>query len=128
MIKVWVSFTDDRGFEETLTSEAIGPITWPGNRPATGAPVIAGTAQVGETLTVDTSGMADADGLTNVSYSYLWQADGRRVVYFVPDPTRFELLPSHVGKKIQVRVTFTDDPAIRSGCSARRRTLSRRPK
>ena len=34
----------------------------PANTPATGAPTISGTAQVGETLTADTSGIADADG------------------------------------------------------------------
>ena len=34
------------------------------NSPATGALIISGTAQVGETLTADTSGIADADGLT----------------------------------------------------------------
>ena len=33
------------------------------NTPATGAPTIGGTAQVGETLTADTSGIADTDGL-----------------------------------------------------------------
>ena len=33
------------------------------NSPATGAPSIRGIAQVGETLTADTSGIADADGL-----------------------------------------------------------------
>ena len=38
--------------------------------PAGGAPSIMGTAQVGETLKADTSGIADANGLTNVSYSY----------------------------------------------------------
>ena len=38
--------------------------------PATGAPVITGTVEVGETLTVDTSEIADADGLTAVAYSY----------------------------------------------------------
>ena len=36
------------------------------NSPATGAPTISGTPQVGETLTADTSGIADADGLTIV--------------------------------------------------------------
>ena len=40
------------------------------NTPATGTPTISGTAQVGETLTVDTSGITDADGLDNVSFSY----------------------------------------------------------
>ena len=42
------------------------------NSPATGAPTISGTVQVRETLTASTSGIADTDGLTNVSYSYQW--------------------------------------------------------
>ena len=46
------------------------------NNPATGAPAITGTARVGETLTADTSGIADADGLTGASFSYQWLADG----------------------------------------------------
>ncbi len=79
------------------------------NTAATGAPVIIGTVQVGNTLTVDTSGIADANGLTNVSYSYGWESDGGREIYVVPDPTRFELGPSDVNKRIQVWVTFTDD-------------------
>ena len=40
------------------------------NTAPTGLPTISGTAQVDETLTADTSGIADEDGLTNVSYSY----------------------------------------------------------
>ena len=39
---------------------------------ATGLPTITGTAQVGYTLTADTSAIMDADGLTNVSYTYQW--------------------------------------------------------
>ena len=37
------------------------------NNPATGAPAISGTAQVGETLTADTSGITDVDGLDNAA-------------------------------------------------------------
>ena len=44
----------------------------PANSPATGAPTISGTVQVGETLTASTSGIADTDGLTSGSYSYQW--------------------------------------------------------
>ena len=46
------------------------------NRPATGAPVIGGTAQVGEALTVATSGIDDPDGLGNATFSYQWIANG----------------------------------------------------
>ena len=66
VIKVRVSFTDDADNEETLTSAATGAVDARPNSPATGAPTIAGTAQVGQTVTADTSGIADADGLSNV--------------------------------------------------------------
>ena len=49
------------------------------NTAATGAPAITGTAAVGQPLAVDLTGIEDADGLTNVSYSYQWvrvDADG----------------------------------------------------
>ena len=75
-IKVEVSFTDDAGNDETLTSaatDAVAAASTP-NSPATGAPTISGTAQVGETLTANTSGVADADGLSNVQYEYQWLA------------------------------------------------------
>ena len=59
-IKVRVSFTDDAGNDETLTSSATAAVT--SNSAATGAPVITGTAHVGETLTATTAGIVDADG------------------------------------------------------------------
>ena len=58
--------------ENPLTSaatEAVQPVP---NNPAIGQPVITGTPQIGETLTADTSAITNADGLTNVSYSYQW--------------------------------------------------------
>ena len=52
-IKVQVSFTDDAGHDETLTSVATEEVAAapPENTEATGVPRISGTAQVGETLT-----------------------------------------------------------------------------
>ena len=49
------------------------------NTPATGAPTISGTAQAGQTLTAGTSGISDADGLTNVTYGYQWLADNSEI-------------------------------------------------
>ena len=46
-IKVQVSYTDDGGNKETLTSEATASIVAKPNNPATGAPSISGTVQVG---------------------------------------------------------------------------------
>ena len=81
-IKVEVSFTDDADNEETLTSaatDAVAAAPPTPNSPATGAPTINGTAQVGETLTANTSGIADADGLGNVQYEYQWLADDAEI-------------------------------------------------
>ena len=109
-IRVRVSFTDDRGYEETLTSAATTAVTRP-NNPATGAPTISGTAQVGETLTADISGIADADGLTNVSYSYQWIANDANTDTDISGQTgsTYTLVSADVGKTIKVRVSFTDD-------------------
>ena len=71
-IRVRVTFTDDAGNEETLTSAATAAVEARPNSPATGAPTISGTVQVRDTLTASTAVIADTDGLTKVSYSYQW--------------------------------------------------------
>ena len=116
IIKVRVSFTDDAGNEETLTSTATGtvsPAVQPqtANSSATGVPTVTGTAQVGETLSVDTSGIADADGLTNVSYSYRWVANDEGTDANISSETdaTYTLVAADVGDTIKVKVTFTDD-------------------
>ena len=75
-IKVKVSFRDDKNNPETLTSAATAAVEPKPNSPATGAPTISGTAQVGETLTVDTSDIDDADGMSGAVFSYQWLANG----------------------------------------------------
>ena len=77
------------------------------NTPATGAPTISGTPQVGQTLTASTSDIADADGLTNVSYSYQWLADDTDISGATS--STYALQSSENGKVIKVRVTFEDD-------------------
>ena len=111
-IKVTVSFTDEEGFEESLTSAATATVAGP-NSPATGAPAITGTAQVGETLTADTSGIADADGLANVSYSYQWVANDGTSDSDITGATdsTYTLVAADERKTIKVQVTFTDDAA-----------------
>ena len=106
-ISVKVSFTDDAGNEETLTSAATAAVEAKPNTPATGAPAISGTAQVGETLTADTSGIADEDGLDNAVFSYQWLADGSET----QDATNATYTPvvDDMGKAMSVTVTFTDD-------------------
>ena len=83
----------------------------PANTAATGLPTITGTPQVDQTLTADTSAINDADGLTNVSYSYQWIANGGSSDADIEEATdaSYTPSPSDVGKTIRVRVTFTDD-------------------
>ena len=98
------------GFAGTDTTQA----QLPPNYPAAGTPVISGTARVGELLTVDTSSITDADGLTNATFSYDWLADDGPVT--IGDLARitttenvYRIRPDDVGLAIKVQVDFTDD-------------------
>ena len=110
-VKVRVSFTDDAGNEETLTSEATAGVATRPNTLATGAPSISGAAQVGQTLTANTSGISDADGLTNATFSYQWMANSGNTDTDIADATdsAYELSDDDVGTTVKVRVSFTDD-------------------
>ena len=107
VIKVRVTFTDQNGNDESLTSAGTAAVS-PANTPATGQPTITGTAQVGQTLTADTSGISDADGLDNVSYSYQWLSARDAEIEGATGST-YEVQTSDNGKVIKVRVDFTDD-------------------
>ena len=77
------------------------------NSPATGAPTIDGTVQVGETLTANTSGVIDADGLSDVQYEYQWLADGADISGATN--ATYILVAEDEGKAITVQVGFSDD-------------------
>ena len=78
-VRVQVSFQDDDGNAETVTSDASGPVSAEPNVAATGQPTISGTAQVGGELTAGTSGISDGNGLTTVrAYSYQWLRETRQ--------------------------------------------------
>ena len=106
-VKVRVSFTDDANNRETVTSAATAAVAARPNSLATGAPTISGTAQVGETLTADTSGIADEDGLTNASFAYQWQADGADISGATD--SSYTLAVDDESKVISVMVSFSDD-------------------
>ena len=108
-IRVRVSFTDDAGNEEILHSAATAAVAAapPSNSPATGAPTISGTAQVGETLTADTTGISDADGLDNADFDYQWLADDTAIAGATS--STYTLVAADEGRAIRVRVSFTDD-------------------
>ena len=81
------------------------------NNPATGAPTIRGTAQVGQTLTADTSGIADADGLSGETFAYQWVSSDGTTDTDIENATgsTYTLIAADQGKSVKVRVTFTDD-------------------
>ena len=81
------------------------------NSPATGAPIIIGTPEVGETLTADVSNIQDADGLENVAYTYQWIRVMGGVETEIPNATSstYEVATADIGHQIKVRVNFTDD-------------------
>ena len=108
-IKVRVSFTDDAGNGETLTSSATAEATY--NSAATGAPRVVGVGRVGNTLTVDTFRIADANGLVNVFYSYQWISNDGSSDTDIEGATgsSYTLVAADGGNKIKVRVSFTDD-------------------
>ena len=81
------------------------------NAPAIGDPLITGTARVGETLAVDISAIADPDGLPS-TLTYQWiRVDGGVETDISPDATSatYTLVAADGGKKVKVRVSFTDD-------------------
>ena len=82
------------------------------NTPATGAPTITGTAQVGQTLTAGTTAIMDANGLTNVSYTYQWirvATDNTETNISGATASAYTLVAADLGTTIKVTVSFTDD-------------------
>ena len=85
-----------------------------GSAPATGKPSIRGTAWVGGTLRVVTTDITDEDGLSGATYGYQWvrvDADGMSNATDITSETSDTYVPveADVGKKVRVKVSFTDD-------------------
>ena len=110
-VKVTVSFTDDASNAETLTSAATAAVAAAPNTPATGAPTITGTAQVGQTLTAGTTAIMDADGLTTPSYTYQWirVATDNTETNIAAATATYTLVAADQGTTVKVTVSFTDD-------------------
>ena len=127
-ITVQVIFNDGFGYNEVVTSAPTAAVTAAAentardartetvgggtekvesNTPATGLPIITGTAQVGESLTADTTGIADGNGLSNATFGYQWLADDAELSGAAS--SGYTLVAADKGKAIKVRVPFTDD-------------------
>ncbi len=122
-VSVRVSFTDRGGYAESLTSTSTEEVTASSqgdpvptpeptpNSPATGAPAITGAAQVGETLTADTSGISDTDGLSGATFGYQWISNDGTSDTNITGATSstYTLVAADEGRYIKVKVSFTDD-------------------
>ena len=66
---------------------------------------------MGETLTIDTSGIADEDGLDDVSFTHQWLSNDGNSDTEIAGATglTYTLADTDEGKAITVRVSFTDD-------------------
>ena len=109
-VQVWVSFTDDAGNPEAVTSvgtAAVSPTNTPANTPASGAPAITGILRDGETLAADTSGISDEDRMDNAVFTYRWMAGGTDIDGATG--STYTLTADEVGAAISVSVSFTDD-------------------
>ncbi|QDT62011.1 aspartate kinase [Stieleria bergensis] len=106
VITVEVEYTDDRGTVANLMSVATDVVANVDDD-AVGLPLINGVAIEDQWLGVDTSQITDADGLSNVSFSYQWYRDQ----VAISGGTTDQLLLSDidVDAQISVSVTFTDD-------------------
>ena len=92
--------------EVTYTKPASGQLAL-SNTPAEGEPRINGIPEPGQTLSADTTAIADADGLEEVVFQYQWLADDADIAG-ATDAT-YNVVSGDVGKAIRVRVSFTDD-------------------
>jgi hypothetical protein len=102
-ITVQVSYTDDAGTPESITSAATTAVTNI-NDALTGDVVITGVVTEDEILTADTSGITDADGLG--AFSYQWQRNGANVNGATA--STYTLVDEDVGSVITVQVSYTD--------------------
>ena len=102
---------------DELAVESFGPeavantVLRAANEPATGAPSITGAAQVGGTLTASTAEIADADGMTGAAFAFQWVSMDGTTDSDIAGATgsSYTLTPADEGRRIKVRVTFTDD-------------------
>ena len=98
---------DNKKLSNRLELTVPGPEGSGQNSPATGAPIVSGTPKVGETLTLDTSGIDDPDGISNATFSYQWIAGTTDISGATG--SSYAPLVTDLGKTIKVRVSFDDN-------------------
>ena len=87
------------------------------NKKGTGAPVIAGTARVGQVLTATVDDLEDQNGLPS-RLDHQWKRYSAAGVFEANigvNSDRYTLTPNDLGKKFQVEVSYTDQSNYSEG-------------
>ena len=113
-LSVQVSYTDGGNFHEVVSSTAMtaygGTTTTPGTPPVNHSPYggigLSGNAQVGQSLTANTSWLVDPDGIPANAFSYQWLRGG--VAISGATSSSYTILNGDSGQDLSVRVTYTD--------------------
>ena len=116
LISVEVRYIDAQGTAEgPLTSPQTAAVTNVNDAP-TGLPTIAGTAQEDSTLTANTAGITDADGLGGFSYQWQRSTDGGSTWNNVGvDANTYTLGDADVSALMRVQVSYTDGHSTAEG-------------
>ena len=107
-LRVQISYVDGQGNLETLVSPASTPVENVNDKP-TGAPRLTGEAREEGALVVDTSLIADEDGVG--TYSVIWQRSSTKTDWQAyPNAVGevLQLTQSHVGYSYRAVVSYTD--------------------
>lgn len=112
-ISVRVGFIDGGGTYEFLTSDQTPAVENINDSP-TGYPSITGTVTSGQTVSADTSGIIDNDGVSPAAFDYQWLRDGLPI--FGSNLKSYTLDPTNdANKMISVSISYTDEKDANEG-------------
>jgi len=104
-IHLAITFSDDRGHTESITSESY-TIAMMENTAATADFEIIGAFVEAQTVTV-TPTVSDTDGLTNTEYEYIWYLDDVVIEDIITNS--ITLTTDQIGKALRFDLAFIDD-------------------
>jgi Ca2+-binding RTX toxin-like protein len=104
-LSVSLSYTDEGGTAEAVTSLGTGPVAAEAT-PVTGTLAITGTAGLFQVLQVSKDQLNDPDGLALQSESYQWLSDGQPITG-ATGPV-LEITPELMGRDITVQLQYVD--------------------
>ena len=106
-ISVSVSYTDGFNESEVVNSAASAAVAKENDAP-TGSLVISGSAKEGETLSLDTSTIADTDGLG--TFNFTWLKDGEAISGATT--SSYSLTQGDVGSVISASLSYVDGSGL----------------